>query len=478
MTTALHVDHHSFHDLRVGDRRVLLHIPSNGLFDLDPVSADVLDFLKERDHISADQVQERFTGQLAADAVADALRDLRDLGVVGAAAAAAEADEGIAIDEFPLSTIVLNVNTGCNLSCSYCYKEDLASPAAGEKLDADTAKRAVDLLLVQGAARKRLSIIYFGGEPLSNMALIRTVTDYAERRCREAGKEVDFSLTTNATLLTEDIADYLDAHRFGISVSIDGPEAIHDRRRLTIGGHGTYAVVAAKARMLLSRYRSRPVGARVTLSAGCTDVGGIHRHLKDELGFAEVGFAPVTSGPISTFNLEGEELRQVFESMKRLGRRYLDAAVAGHNIGFSNMNQLLADLYEGRRKALPCGAGVGLLAVDGQGDLHLCHRFTGSSLPRFGNVDTGIDKPGLGAFLRTATQRSDKSCATCRIRNLCAGGCYHESYARFDDPHSPVYHYCELLRDWADFGIEVYLELLEKNPQFLHQHIGHRREEA
>ena len=53
---------------------------------------------------------------------------------------------------------------------------------------------------------------------------------------------------------------------------------------------------------------------------------------------------------------------------------------AGDNNGFSNMHQLMTDLHQGRRKSLPCGAGVGLLAVDGDGDLNLCHRFTGSEL--------------------------------------------------------------------------------------------------
>ena len=62
------------------------------------------------------------------------------------------------------------------------------------------------------------------------------------------------------------------------------------------------------------------------------------------------------------------------------------AAIAGRNTGFSNLHQLMTDLHEGRRKSLPCGAGVGLLAVDKQGDLNLCHRFTGSQLPTFGNV--------------------------------------------------------------------------------------------
>jgi uncharacterized protein len=374
-----------------------------------------------------------------------------------------------------LTTVVLNVNTGCNLSCAYCYKEDLTTPDGGRRMDLGTATRAVDLLFRGAAAQQRLNVVFFGGEPLTNFPLIRDVVTYAERNAREHGVVVGFSVTTNGTLLTDEIITFLDAHRFGVTVSMDGPRALHDRRRRTIGGQGTYDVVAAKARRLLSRYRSRPVGARVTLTAGVTDVLGIHRHLREELGFFEVGFAPVTAGAVGAYNLSERDLAEVFAGLKQLGRVYLAAALSGRNIGFSNMHQLMTDLAEGTSKAVPCGAGVGLLAVDQAGDLHLCHRFTGSELPTFGNVQSGVDRERLTAFLARAADPTGRPCETCRIRNLCAGGCYHESYARYEDPLAPVHHYCELMREWVDFGVSVYAEILHHNPDFFRLHIEPRR---
>ena len=175
------------------------------------------------------------------------------------------------------------------------------------------------------------------------------------------------------------------------------------------------------------------------------------------------------------FNLSGDELTEVFGQMKILGGRYEKAALAGENTGFSNMHQLMTDLYEGTRKTLPCGAGIGMLAVDKRGDLNLCHRFTGSDMPTYGNVGSGIDSERLGAFLESAADRDGRGCATCRIRNLCAGGCYHESYAHFSDPLKPTYHYCDIMRDWVDFGIGVYSNLITRNPAFFARHISPRR---
>ena len=465
---------HNAHEVRVGNRRILFHIPTSSLFDLDEVTGDVLDLFREKGDVTLEDLESRFAGRYSPEQILDVLNDFQDMQIISGKGASRPDYPAIKIENYPLSTIILNVNTGCNLGCSYCYKEDLTTPARGERMDLDTAKKSIDLLFKEGQNRDRVNVVFFGGEPLSNMPLIRGAVEYAEDRARKEGKKVDFSLTTNATLLTEDIVDYLNAHNFGIAISMDGPKAIHDKNRKTVGGKGTYDVVAQKARMLLDRYTARPVGARVTLTAGVTDVIGIHHHLKNDLGFAEVGFAPVTSGEIAIFNLNGPELAEVFANMKQLGRQYLDYALEDRNNGFCNMHQLMTDLYEGTKKALPCGAGLGLLAVDHEGELNLCHRFTGSDVPTYGNVETGINKPELGAFLEARAERDGTWCDTCRIRNLCSGGCYHESYAMYEDPQHPTYHYCDLMRDWVDFGIEVYATILDKNPGFFERHVSPR----
>ncbi len=383
-----------------------------------------------------------------------------------------------AIGRLPLTTVVLNVNTGCNLSCTYCYKEDLDTPANGRKMDVATAKQAVEMLLRESPDEPRYTIVFFGGEPLTNLPLIREIVEWAEPLFAARGKRLDFSMTTNATLLDERTIDFLQAHRFSIAVSIDGPKAVHDRNRITVGGQGSYETVARKVRLLLGAYKVRPIGARVTLTRGTTDVIGIWDHLFNELGFAEVGFAPVTAGDVADYNLREEELAEVFAGMKALGERYVEAACEGRNIGFSNLHQLLTDIHEGTKKALPCGAGYSMVAIDRDGDVNLCHRFTGSEMRTFGNVGKGLDRAGLGEFLGQRLEREGTGCATCRIRNLCSGGCYHESYQRYGDPSHPVYHYCELMRDWVDFALGAYARILSSNPGFFATHLASRRPRA
>jgi uncharacterized protein len=388
------------HVVRFDGRAMLFHVPTTALFALDDLGHAVIDIAQGSAQRDVAAFVEALEGRFDGGQVRDFVDRLAQLEVLqGDGLARPVNPKRVDVESYPLSTIVLNVNTGCNLGCTYCYKEDLQIPARGERMNFETASRSVELLLAQAAQRDRVGIVFFGGEPLTNMPLIRQVVDYAERRAVETAKRVDFSLTTNATLLTPQIVEFFDAHRFGISVSMDGPRAVHDRHRRTVGGKGTYDVVSRKVRMLLERYRARPVGARVTLTRGTTEVEAIHEHLRGELGFHEVGYAPVTAADKVDHALTDEELLEVHSAFERLGEQYLQAALRGANTGFSNLHQLMTDLHEGRRKSLPCGAGVGLLAVDKQGDLNLCHRFTGSELPTFGNVQTGVDGERLGAFL-------------------------------------------------------------------------------
>ncbi|NVK44226.1 MAG: quinohemoprotein amine dehydrogenase maturation protein [Oceanospirillaceae bacterium] len=465
----------NLHRIDVDARQMLFHVPSSSIFELDDLSRELLSLFDRHGEVT-DELLAPLNVRFGAGDVEEAISEFRALEmIVGEGVVGRLNPEPQKVTKFPLTTVVLNVNTGCNLSCTYCYKEDLTTPSKGELMGLDTAIKSVEMLLKESPDQPSYNVVFFGGEPLSNMPLIREVVAYCEKRFAELDAQVSFTLTTNATMLNEKLVDWFNEHRFGLTISMDGPKAMHDKNRITVGGQGTYDVVRRKVEMLLSRYTARPVGCRVTLTRGITDVEKIFDHLYYDLGFAEVGFGPVTSGDIAEFNLTAEEQVEVFEGMKRLGLRYLEAAQRGENFGFGNMHQMLTDMYEGNKKLIPCGAGVQLLAVDKDGGLNLCHRFTGSDMPLFGNVESGIDKARLAEFVETRLDRSNTGCETCRIRNLCSGGCYHESYAKYGDPTKPSYHYCDLMRDWIDYGVEVYSRIMLGNPGFFEAYVSPRR---
>jgi len=318
-------------------------------------------------------------------------------------------------------------------------------------------------------SNKVAHLTFFGGETLLNFPVLQSTLAYARRRAAEMGKEVDFSLTTNGTLLRPEIIEFLAENRVGVTISIDGPREIQDQFRVFHDGTGSYDVVAPRIRELLRRHRTRPIGARVTLTSTTLDIKRIFRHLTGEIGFWEVGFAPVTTSANRLYAIDEPGFDHMLAQFRELAREFLDYAIADRHHGFSNVRDTLEEIHKGASKAYPCGAGLGLLGVSTGGDVALCHRFAGSDAHKLGSVGDGIDRGAQSDFLAKNHIAGKTDCSTCWARPLCAGGCYHEAYTRYGVTTHPNLHYCEWIRGWTDTCLQIYGEISERNPKFLEQ---------
>jgi uncharacterized protein len=232
---------------------------------------------------------------------------------------------------------------------------------------------------------------------------------------------------------------------------------------------GSYDVVLPRVKELLRRHRRRPIGARVTLTKQNLDVLSIFKHLTEEIGFWEVGFAPVTTSWQRDYAIQEDGFHHMLAQFQQLAREYLEYTLAGRHHGFSNVRDTLEEIHKGMSKSHPCGAGLGLMGVATDGDVALCHRFAGSDSHKLGTVFDGVDHSHQEAFLDRHHVDNKTDCATCWARPLCAGGCYHEAHTRYGSTERPNLHYCEWIRSWTDSCLQVYGALAEKRPQFLEQ---------
>jgi uncharacterized protein len=242
---------------------------------------------------------------------------------------------------------------------------------------------------------------------------------------------------------------------------------MQDKFRVFHNGAGSYDVIAPKIKELLRRHRSRPIAARVTLTSGTLDILRIYRHLTEEMGFLEVGFAPVTTSPGLSYALGERGFDKMLEQFRALAREFVESAAANQHHGFSNVSETLEEIHKGVSKAYPCGAGLGLLGVSTDGDVALCHRFAGSDAHKLGTVRDGIDRDAQVAFLEAHHIADKTDCSKCWARPLCSGGCYHEAHVRYGTTTRPNLHYCDWIRGWTDTCLQVYGELSERNPSFL-----------
>jgi uncharacterized protein len=461
-----------------GGRDYVMVVATTGIFAIDELGAKLLGFLR---NASLDLPPATVGPQVSGNrpVTFPHLRAaLSELGRMGAIRLRGVPGPSPALAKhpplpFPQKSLVLNVANDCNLGCSYCFAAQGDYGAPRQMMDETTARHSVDFLLQNSGDSESVTVVFFGGEPLMNLALIRRLVAYANEAGRKVGKRVEFSITTNATYLTPEVIEFLSDSEIGVAVSIDGPKKYHDVRRTYKSGLGSYDMIEPRVLNLLRNHKTRRVAARATLTHGVTAVEECFWHLK-EMGFHEVGFAPVTSADRDDYALTPEELWEIMEAFRRLSRLYMEKAAVNEYLGFSNLSNLLSELHAGIVKTYPCGAGLGLLGVGAKGDLYLCHRFLESPEHRLGSVFEGVDLEKQAEFLENAHLSHKAPCQTCWVRHICSGGCHHEAHTRYGDLYHGNPHYCEWIRTWIDLGLECYAEIMERNAAFFERVIERR----
>lgn len=452
--------------------RPYLYIASAGaVFEIDESARWLLDQLEDADSARGDLLTAAEAAGYDPVETGELMHELLQVRVIESGEHRALPSPETPPADFPLQALVLNVTNQCNLACTYCYEfgaDKIATPQGKPKyMTKETARSSVDLLLAESAGRNAVHITFFGGETLMNFPLLRDVVDYAKMQGATMGKAVTFSLTTNATLLTDPIIEFLSDNEIGVTVSIDGPAEIQNRHRVYRSGKGSYEVIEPKLRKLIATHKTRAVTARVTLTEGVTDVVGIYRHLKDDLGFHEVGFAPVTNSGEREYAIDGGGMDAVLAGFHAMADEWLEAALDNKFHGFTNVSETIGELIQGVNKSHPCGAGLGLMGVSPSGDLSPCHRFTDADTHTMGHVSSGIDRTKQKDFLDRGHVEAKYDCQSCWARPLCAGGCHHEAFVRYGDTGHANLHYCDWIRQWTDRCLHIYGELAVRNPSFL-----------
>jgi len=453
--------------IQVGGKDYLYLVADKAIFEMDRSTTSTLADLGGKDSLTRADIQASLVGIPAED------RDTYFQDLLKRRVLISENETVVRRDDYkihqssiPLKTLILHLTDACNLRCQYCYHAEWPSKSSETKaMDEAAAHQAVDFLVEHSGDLEEIVLVFFGGEPLLNFKLIPSVVDYACQKASEKGKKIDFAITTNGTLLQDEIVEFLQHHNVGITVSLDGFDDVHNRYRRFPDGSPSYAVLLPKLKRLLNQSQNRPVVARVTLVEKPDRVPQILDHLL-KLGFVEVGFAPVTTGH-PDYQLGSFEMDRLLDAFQNLSKKFLQVAREGNFFGFSNLIDLLVSLHQGEVMNYPCGAGLGLFAVDPLGGLYLCQRFTGIDEFYMGDIFQGFDRNKLGKFREEAGISNKTECRQCWVRTICTGGCYHEACVREGSHLKPNLHYCDWIKRWSEIGLEVYCRLATEHPDYL-----------
>lgn len=335
--------------------------------------------------------------------------------------------------------IALQVTQQCNFRCSYCVycSGDFESQRdhSSKRMPLETALAAVDFFAARCGNQEMPAIAFYGGEPLLEFPLIQKVVEYAEKKLY--GKRLTFAVTTNASLLTPEIAEFFTKHNFRTTISLDGTPETHDRsRRFASTGEGSFDIIRQNLETVTQRFPDFMFSFNTVIDPRYS-CDSLHELFSQGELFRD---AYVTSNLIDDkFSVEktvpGEiflqqDRRHAFKSYLALLDKYDRKNVSRVSyISLSgSFRRLLTNMMptvslpEVVAPGGPCIAGERRLLVSTEGNLYPCERVSETSeAMKIGNLWDGFDLVKIDNILNVAQTTSEdcKNCWAFRHCTLC-----------------------------------------------------------
>lgn len=343
-----------------------------------------------------------------------------------------------------VKALCLHLAHDCNLRCRYCFAGQGDFGGDRDLMTPEVGRAAIDFLMRASGHRRHVEVDFFGGEPLLNRPVMLDLVDYGRARAREAGKEIKFTLTTNALLLDEELQCFIGANDLAVVLSVDGRPQVHDRMRPTAGGEGSYRRVVERCLQFVHSPYCGEHYIRGTFTHYNLDFAADVRHLA-EAGFEHLSVEPVVAGAGTDYALRDEDVPVLEAEYEKLTRYLLERYRQGRPVEFFHFN---IDLEDGPclpKRLTGCSAGSEYLAVTPAGLLYPCHQFVGRAGYLVGNVFDGVEEGTTNMFAH-AHIYNKKACHKCWARFHCSGGCHANALAFNGNLLEPYQLGCRLAR--------------------------------
>lgn len=424
------------HAFEVNNYYIALDVNSGSIHSLDEIAYNILKAFPN--DFSREAVFKKFEDKYDEDTlnqVCDDILSLKEEGLLYSQ----ELDEERLLAQFHRDTgikaLCLHVAHDCNLACEYCFasKGDYATQRS--LMSYEVACKALEFLAQNSGTRRNIEVDFFGGEPLLNFGVIKRVVDYGRELEKSTNKIFHFTVTTNGTILNQEILDFINENMDNIVISLDGRKCINDAMRPDRGNHGTYDKIVSNARKIVESREGKQYYIRGTFTANNLDFGKDVFHIAD-LGFKEVSVEPVV-GSGEPFHLTMEHVPTILEEYEKLARDYLEYIKDGKELNYYHFN---INLYDGpciHRRIVACGAGYEYLAVSPEGDIYPCHQFVGQPEFVMGNVFSGIENKDLASQFKDCNIFTKEECRSCWAKYFCSGGCHANAFFSNKDINIP-----------------------------------------
>jgi uncharacterized protein len=321
------------------------------------------------------------------------------------------------------------VSAECNLECMYCYyleKENLYHTLGSKKMTYGILEEYI-IQHIKASSDKNIFFSWHGGEPvLAGLDFFRKVVLF-QKKHKPGDRNIVNGIQTNATLLNDEFCRFLAGENFFAGVSIDGPQHLHDKFRISKNKSGSFTKVL-RGYNLLRKYNVPTEILTVVSSENVLYPLEVYNFLKTlESGF--ITFLPLVQRDLSSetgvsrisvsAEAFGSFLKIVFDewSSKDIGTIKIQIIEEAVRVAFRQDHTLC--IFK-----KTCG---GVPIVEYNGDFYSCDHFVNKE-HLIGNINSRsisemLDSQEQILFGESKLNTLPEYCLKCEVREMCNGEC-------------------------------------------------------
>ena len=278
-----------------------------------------------------------------------------------------------------IKVMVLHLTDFCNLKCKYCFIEGgICSNYKRQNMTKEVISAAIKKyikILDRGKIKGNPSIVFYGGEPLSNFEVVKYGLECIDEynNSKNDKYHIDKVIITNGTLITNEIAKVLKEHNVLVSLSMDGIKEVHDYNRIDHDNKGSFDR-ALRGFKILREEGLEPSISCVMSPFAIKHVDETIEFLLNELKVKGLGFNHVSIIPnLNYYDPEYEEkfADTILHVQEIIQEKYNDVYERrmGHKINCFVDKLLL------RADCTGCGEQI---SISPEGDIGICQGYMGS----------------------------------------------------------------------------------------------------
>lgn len=336
--------------------------------------------------------------------------------------------------------LVILPTYNCNFRCEYCFERKRLERGAAW-LNRAMQPEMVDAVFAQLKAyraqgRKLRNVILYGGEPFlrANQKLVARIVE------ETAALDLQLIAVTNGYEL-DAFMELVRANRFTfLQITVDGPEAVHDRRRYLAGGQGSYRRIMDNIEKALAQNIS--IHLRINVNRANLDSALTLPAIFESRGFLKSPhfryYFKATTGCFEDDPNNALADSELFEALLHNGicsDSDVSASRVYQDMAMRIRRAVAKDSYPPLSPA-NCGAESDMIVVDPDGTLYTCWDLVAQEEHAVGFTDVERGRFCFDFALsrwRTRTVEHMTPCAQCPLLMLCGGGCAVESEAAYGD---------------------------------------------